>query len=68
MKYEFTTLSVRSREGLAMLFALAVVLAISLVSYRGRIATNRHAEQLQLTEKTITGINGLLLAVTNAET
>jgi len=68
MKFDFTTLSLRSREGLALAFALGVVLLISFVSYRSWKASERRADQLETTQRTISGINALLLAVTNAET
>ena len=68
MKYEGTLVSLRSREGLALLFALAVVLAIVFLSFRSWRASARHAEQVEVTQRTVSGINALLLALTNAET
>jgi CHASE3 domain sensor protein len=56
----------RSREGLALLFALAVVLAIVFLSFRSWRASARHA--VELTQSTVSGIHALLLALTNAET
>ena len=68
MRYEGTLLSLRSREGLALLFALAVVLAMVFLSVRSWRTSRRHAEQVEVTQSTISGINALLLALTNAET
>src|SRR3984885_5474613 len=68
MRYEGTLLSLRSREGLALLFALAIVLAIVFLSFRSWRASARHAEQVDVTQSTVSGINALLLALTNAET
>jgi len=68
MRYEGTLLSLRSREGLALLFALAVVLAMVFLSVRSWRTSRRHAEQVEVTQSTVSGINALLLALTNAET
>jgi signal transduction histidine kinase/CheY-like chemotaxis protein len=68
MRYEGTLVSLRSREGLALLFALAIVLAIVVLSFRSWRASARHAEQVVVTQNTVSGINALLLALTNAET
>ncbi|HTC91642.1 MAG TPA: CHASE3 domain-containing protein, partial [Bryobacteraceae bacterium] len=68
MRYEGTLVSLRSREGLALLFALAIVLAIVLLSFRSWRASASHAEQVEVTQRTVSGINALLLALTNAET
>ncbi len=68
MRYQGTLVSLRSREGLALLFALAIVLAIVFLSFRTWRASARHAEQVDVTQSTVSGINALLLALTNAET
>jgi CHASE3 domain sensor protein len=51
-----------------LLFALAVVLLIAGLSYRSWTAFGRHADQLETTQRTVSGVNALLLALTNAET
>jgi signal transduction histidine kinase/CheY-like chemotaxis protein len=54
--------------GLAQAFALAVVVLIGFLSFRSGDASSADADQLDLTREIISGVNGLLLAVTNAET
>jgi signal transduction histidine kinase/CheY-like chemotaxis protein len=68
MKHEVAFVSLRSREGIALLLALGVVLLIAFLSYRSWSASRRHADQVDITQKTVFGIDGLLLAITNAET
>jgi signal transduction histidine kinase/DNA-binding response OmpR family regulator len=68
MKPKTTPVNLQSREGLALSFALAVVLLIAFLSYRSWNAFGRHADQVDVTRRTIAGINEFLLAVTNAET
>jgi len=68
MKHEGTPVNLRSREGLVLLFALGVVLGIAFLSYRSWAASGRHADQVEVTQGTVSGVNALLLAVTNAET
>jgi signal transduction histidine kinase/DNA-binding response OmpR family regulator len=61
-------LSLRSRGGLALLFGLVVALAIAFLSYRSWSQSARTAVQADVTRRTRTGINALILAATNAET
>ena len=68
MKYKVTPVNLYSREGLALLFALAVVLLIGLLSYRGSTAFGRHADQVEVTEHFVSGINALVFSLTEAET
>jgi signal transduction histidine kinase/CheY-like chemotaxis protein len=57
-----------SREGIALLFALAVVMLIGLLSYRSSTAFGRRTDQLELTQRLVSGINALRSSVTDAET
>lgn len=59
-RYEGTLVSLRSREGLALLLALAIVLAIVFLSFRSWRASARHAEQVEVTRSTVSGIHALL--------
>ncbi len=68
MKHEVKLVRLHSREGLALLFALGVVLLIAFLSYRSWSASRRHAEQVDVAQRTASGINELLLLITNAET
>jgi len=68
MKHEATPVRLHSREGLALLFALAVVLLIGLLSYRSATALGRHADQIEVTERVVSGIDALLSSLTEAET
>ena len=68
MNDEVTPLSLNSREGIALVFALGIVLLIAFVSYRNWTANGRRARQLEITSQTISGVDGLLLAITRAET
>jgi signal transduction histidine kinase/DNA-binding response OmpR family regulator len=68
LKYEAKPVRLYSREGLALLFALGVVLLIGLLSYRSSAALGRHADQMELTERLVSGISALLSALTEAET
>jgi CHASE3 domain sensor protein len=67
MKHEVTLVSLHSRERFALLFALAVVLLIGFVSYRGWTAFGRHLDQLEVTQGTVSGINALISSLTDAE-
>jgi signal transduction histidine kinase/DNA-binding response OmpR family regulator len=68
MKHDVPLLNFRSREGLALLFALAVVLLIASLWYRSWSASGRQTDQMDVTRRTVSAVNGLLLAITNAET
>jgi CHASE3 domain sensor protein len=68
MKPEVTPASPHSRQSLVLLCALAVVLLIGLLSYRTQIAFGRHAKELETAQRVVSGINALLLSLTNAET
>jgi signal transduction histidine kinase/DNA-binding NarL/FixJ family response regulator len=68
LKYEAKPVRLYSREGLALLFALGVVLLIGLLSYRSSTTLGRQADQIELTERVVTGINALISSLTEAET
>src|SRR6202034_1554635 len=68
LKYEAKPVRLYSREGLALLFALGEVLLIGLLSYRSSAALGRHADQMELTERLVSGIRALPSALTGAET
>ncbi len=68
MKHEVKLVRLRSREGVALLFALGVVLLIAFLSYRSWSASRRNADQVDVTQRIASGINELLLLITNAET
>jgi len=68
VKHEVVAVSFRAREGLALLFALVVVLLMAVLSYRGWRATEHRVAQEEVTQQTVSGVNALLQAVTNAET
>src|SRR5580704_17956915 len=68
MKDKVAPVSLHSREGLTLLFALAVVLLIGLLSYRASTALGRHAHQIEVTERVVIGINALISSLTDAET
>jgi signal transduction histidine kinase/CheY-like chemotaxis protein len=68
MKPSIAALNLHSRGGLALVFALAVVLLIAFLSYRGWSASVRTAQQADVTKRTISGVDAFLLAATNAET
>jgi signal transduction histidine kinase/DNA-binding response OmpR family regulator len=68
MNHEVRPVSLHSREGLALLSALAVVLMIVLFSYRGWAALGRDADQQAVTRRILTGINALRASLTDAET
>jgi len=68
MKHEVSPVSLHSREWLTLLFALAVVLLIGLLSYRSSTALGRHAYEIEATERVVTGINALISSLTDAET
>jgi len=63
-----TVLNLHSRQWLALLFALAVVLMIAFLSYRSWSVAVGHDDQVGVTQRTDSGINAPLLAITNAET
>ncbi len=67
-KHEIAPASLHSLEGLALLSALAVVLLIAFFSYRDWIAFGRHTDQLEVTQRILLGINGVLASLTDAET
>lgn len=58
----------RSREGLALLFALAVLLLAAFLSYRGWTAFDRYADQLEVKRGIVIGTSALLSSLANAET
>ena len=68
MKHVVPPVSLYSRLSLTLLCALAVVLLIGFLSYRSWISFDRHTEQLEATQQLISGINALLLSLTDAET
>jgi signal transduction histidine kinase/DNA-binding response OmpR family regulator len=68
MNHEVRPVSLRSREGLALLSALAVVVLIGLFSYRGWAALDRDADQQAVTRRILSGINGLRASLADAET
>jgi signal transduction histidine kinase/DNA-binding response OmpR family regulator len=67
-KHKFKVVSLPSPEWLALLFGLAIVLLITFLSYRGWTAFGRHADQLEVTQRTLAGTSALLSALTDAET
>src|SRR5580658_8000297 len=69
MKHDAAPVSLHPREGPALLLlAFAVVLLIGLLSYRGTTAFGRHANQMEATQRLVTGIDALRSSVTDAET
>jgi signal transduction histidine kinase/DNA-binding response OmpR family regulator len=68
MKHEAKPVSLHSREGIALLFALAVVLLIGLLSFRSSTAFGRHTDQMEVTQRVVSGINALISSLTAAET
>jgi len=68
MKYDVTPVSLRSREGLALLPALIAVLLIAYSSYRSWTAFGRNANQQEETRKILIGISQLRTSLTDAET
>jgi signal transduction histidine kinase/CheY-like chemotaxis protein len=69
MKHEVTPVSLHPREGPALLLlAFAVVLLIGLLSYRGSTTFGRRTDQLEVTQRLVSGINALRSSVTDAET
>jgi signal transduction histidine kinase/CheY-like chemotaxis protein len=69
MKHEVAPAGLHPREGPALLlFAFAVVLLIGLLSYRGSTTFGRRTDQLEVTQRLVSGINALRSSVTDAET
>jgi PAS domain S-box-containing protein len=68
MKHEVKPVSLNSREWLVLPFGLAIVLLITLVSYRGWTAFGRQEEQLEMTRRVAAGTGALLTSLTAAET
>jgi CHASE3 domain sensor protein len=68
MNHEVQPVSLHSREGLALLSALAVVLLIAFFSYRGWTAFGRNADQQEVMRRTLSGITALRASLTDAET
>jgi signal transduction histidine kinase/DNA-binding response OmpR family regulator len=68
MRSATARLVLHSREGLALLFALAVVLLAAFLSYRGWAAFGRYADQLEKKQEIAIGTSALLSSLGNAET
>ncbi len=68
MRRQLTLVSLHSREGLALVFALAVVLLIAVLSVRAWAASGSHADQLEVTQRTVSAVNALFSLLTDAET
>jgi signal transduction histidine kinase/FixJ family two-component response regulator len=68
MNHEVRPVSLHSREGLALLSALAVVLSIAFFSYRGWAAFGREADAVEKTQRILSGTDALLGALKDAET
>ncbi len=68
MTTEAMSLIPYSRERLALLFALTVVLVVAFLSYRGWTAFNRHADQEQTTQAILSETSALLTSLSDAET
>lgn len=68
MNHEVRPISLHSREGLALLSAIAVVLLIAFFSYRSWAAFGRDADQQEVTRRILTGIIAVRASLTDAET
>ncbi len=68
MKQLAKSLTLYAREAIALLFALAVVLLVALLSYRGWTAFERYADQLVIAQALSAGTTEFLIEITNAET
>jgi signal transduction histidine kinase/CheY-like chemotaxis protein len=68
MNHEIRPASLHSREGLALLSALAVVLLIAFFSYRCWAAFGRDADQWELTRRMLDGTDALRASLLDAET
>jgi len=68
MQHKVKLVSLLSPEWLALLLGLAIVLLITFLSYRGWTAFGRHADQLEVTQRTLAGTSALLSSLTDAET
>ena len=68
MNDEVTPLSLNSREGIALLFAVATILLVAFLTYRGWATSGRRESQLDVTQQIVSRTDALLLAVTKAET
>jgi len=61
-------IGLQSREGLALLSALAVVLSIAFFSYRGWAAFGRDADAVEEAQRILSGTDALLGSLKDAET
>jgi two-component system cell cycle sensor histidine kinase PleC len=68
MKPKVALLSPHSRGGFMLLFALAVVLLVACLSYRGQSAFDQQADQLEATRQISSAITAFVGALTEAET
>jgi signal transduction histidine kinase/DNA-binding response OmpR family regulator len=68
MNHEVRPVSLHSREGLALLSALAMVLLIALFSYRASTAFGREVDAVEKTQRILSGTNALLGSLKDAET
>jgi len=68
MTPEATSVIPYPRERLALLFALALVLLVAFLSYRGWTAFDRYADQEKTTREILSGTDALLTSLLEAET